>query len=90
MYEQFGQNETPVPRPRNLPDPLLDEGLVRNRLRGDMHEIRSRIGALEAEIQVSTGENRKLEGNRVLADENRVLAEESRRLQKQVEEAKEQ
>lgn len=91
LYGQFGQNETPVPRPRNLPDPLLEEGLIRNRLLGEMNEIRSRIGALESEIQVSTVENRNLaDENRNLADENRSLAEENRSLRKKIEEAKEQ
>ena len=91
MYGQFGQNETPVPRPRNLPDPLLEEGLIRNRLLGEMNEIRSRIGALESEIQVSTVENRNLaDENRNLADENRSMAEENRSLRKKIEEAKEQ
>lgn len=27
LYEQFGPNETPVPRPRHLPDPAVEEGL---------------------------------------------------------------
>ena len=58
LYGQFGPSETPVPRPRVLPDAAVEEGVIRSQVMGEMNEIRNRLASLETENEVSRNENR--------------------------------
>ena len=84
LYGHFGAGETPVPRPRFLPEAPLEGSAVRQQLMGEMNEIRNRIATLEVENEATRMMNQRLE------KENRMLAEEKVKLQKKFEEAKEQ